>query len=172
MWDTKISAIAWVSVWMFFFAISPLSAWSAPREITFFPDSAQVVEVTKVKLHAEGKDMQKAIFVLPAQADPDSLVTRLPDGSKMKIEDQMWHQTDRQDDLKISDLRKQIDKLKMDRKSLQSTINALDVQIQFWQLQTKAKMKTVADAYNMSSAIGKNIKKAYLDKYGQEPELV
>jgi uncharacterized protein (TIGR02231 family) len=171
MRDTNIWTIVWVWLWTFLFLISPLSAWSAPREITFFPDSSQVVEVTKVKLQAEGKDIQKAIFVLPAQADPDSLVTRLPDSSKIKIEDQTWQQIYRQDDSKISDLRKQIDKLKMEKKSLQSAINALDVQIQFWQLQTKAKMKTVADANNMSSAIGKNIRKAYQDKYGQEPEL-
>lgn len=151
--------------------LHPVSVWSTPREVTFFPDSAYVHEVTKVILQAENKDLRKAVVILPGQADQDSLVASLVHASKMKIEDITWRQVVRQDDAKISHLRKQLEKLKDERKSLQSAIRALDTQVQFWQLQTKAKMKTVADAYNMSAAIGKNVKKSYHDKLSQESEL-
>ena len=87
----------------------PVNSWSLPREVTLFPDSAQIVEITKVKLQPDGKDLRKAIFFLPAQADPDTLVARLQNTSKMKIEDQSWRQIVRQDDAKISELKKQIE---------------------------------------------------------------
>ena len=161
----SISAITLV---IFFF---PVCAWSAPREVTFFLDSAYVQEVTKVKLQTENKDLRKAIITLPGQADPDSLVAGLVHNSKMKIEDMTWRQVVRQDDAKIANIRKQLDTQKDEKKILQSSIRALDTQVQFWQLQTKAKVKTVADASNLSAAIGKNIKKSYQDKLSQESEL-
>lgn len=161
----------WVSVFALFICLYPANSWSTPREITFFPESAQVLEVAKVKLQTEGKDIKKAVFILPGQADPNSLVTRLPHDSKMRIDDQAWRQVIRQDDIKISNLRKQLEQHKTERKKLQALIRSLDAQIQFWQLQTKAKVKTIADAHNMAAAIGKNIKKAYQDKLSQESEL-
>jgi uncharacterized protein (TIGR02231 family) len=170
--DMKIFTKKWISaITIFIFLIYPACLWSAPREVTFFPDSAQVFEVVKVKVQAESKDSRKAILILPGQADPDSLVIRLSKDSKMKIDDIAWRQSVRQDDEKIADVRKQLDKLKDERKRLQSTIRALDTQIQFWQLQTKAKVKTIADAHNMSAAIGKNIQKSYQEKLSKESEL-
>jgi uncharacterized protein (TIGR02231 family) len=147
------------------------TALSAPREVTLFPDSAQVMETTKVKLQTEGKYLKKAVFVLPAQADPDSLVTQVPEGLKLKIEDQTWRQIVRQDDGEILKLRKQVEKVRNDRRSLQAAIQSLNTQIQFWQLQTKAKMKTLNDTHNMSAAIGRNMKKTYEDKLNRELEL-
>jgi len=171
--DANISAKKWISaiVIVIFIFLCPACLWSAPREVTFFPDSAQVLEVTKVKVQTESKDSWKAVLILPGQADPDSLVIRLSKDTKTKIEDIAWRQIVRQDDEKITDIRKQLDRLKDERKRLQSTIRALDIQIQFWQLQTKAKVKTIADAHNMSAAIGKNIQKFYQDKLSKESEL-
>jgi uncharacterized protein (TIGR02231 family) len=171
MLDMKIFTKKWISAIIIFIFLYPACLWSAPREVTFFPDSAQVLEVVKVKVQAESRDSRKAILVLPGQADPDSLVSRLSKDSKMKIDDIAWRQIGRQDDEKIADIRKQLDKLKDERKRLQSTIRALDTQIQFWQLQTKAKVKTIADAHNMSAAIGKNIQKSYQEKLSKESEL-
>jgi uncharacterized protein (TIGR02231 family) len=151
--------------------LSPAHAWSAPNEVTFFPDSAYVQEVAKVTLHAEDEGLRKAIIILPGQADPDSLTVNVRQDSKMRIEDMAWRQIIRQDDARIATFRTQLDNLKDERKSLQSSIRALDIQVQFWQLQTKAKVKTVADAHNMSAAIGKNVKKSYQDKLTQEGEL-
>ncbi len=109
--------------------------------------------------------------MLPGQADPDSLVVRIANDSKAKIDDINWRQVSRQNDEKIAILMRQLEKLKETRKNLQATVRGLDTQIQFWQLQTKAKLKTMADVYNMSAAIGKNIQKAYQDKLSREAEL-
>jgi hypothetical protein len=52
-----------------------------------------------------------------------------------------------------------------------AAILATEAQIQFWQLQTKAKTKTLADARNMAAAIGQNIRKAGQEKIALDESL-
>ena len=148
------------------FFLHPDQGWAVPREVTLLPASAQVVEVAKLKITPAG-NLKKVLFTLPAQADPDSLVTRLNEAGKLRIMDQTWRQIVRQDDEKIRELRKKIQTMKNERNAVQAAIRALETQIQFWQLQTKARVKTIGDAGNYASVIGKNIKKAYQDKLSQ-----
>ena len=171
MTDRKISAKKCMAVIVIYLFCLPATSWSLPREITFFPGSAQVLEVAKVKLLPEGIEQLKTLIILPGQADPDSLVVRIADTAKIRIDDINWRQVSRQNDEKIANLMKQLEKLKEARKNLQATIRGLDTQIQFWQLQTKAKLKTMADVYNMSAAIGKSIQKSHQDKLSKESEL-
>lgn len=114
----KIPAKKWISAVVIFIFFYPAYLWSAHREVTLFPDSAQVIGVTKVKIQAESKDSRKAILILPGQADPNFLVVSLSRDSKIKIEEIAWHQIVQQDDEKIADIRKQLDKLKDERKHL------------------------------------------------------
>lgn len=160
----------WISCLAFSFFLYPGQGGAAPQEVTLFPASAQVVETVRLKIVPEGT-LKKAIFTLPAQADPESLVTCLNPGGKLRIMDQTWRQIVRLDDDRIRDLRKKIETLKGERNNMQAAIRALEAQIQFWQMQTKAKVKTTVDAGNFSTAIGKNVKRAYQDKLAQEPEL-
>jgi uncharacterized protein (TIGR02231 family) len=160
----------WISCLAFSFFLYPGHVGAAPQEVTLFPALAQVVETLRLKIVPEGT-LKKAVFTLPAQADPESLVTRLNPGGKLRIMDQTWRQIVRLDDDRIRDLRKKIETLKGERNNVTAAIRALETQIQFWQMQTKAKVKTTVDAGNFSTAIGKNVKKAYQDKLAQEPEL-
>jgi hypothetical protein len=149
----------------------PVTTRAAPREATIFPDSAQVLEVSKVTLLPEEKDLMKALFILPGKADPHSLVTRLSSESRLKIEDLRYRQTVRRDDLKIGDLQRQTENLREERNSLQATLHSLESQLQFWQLQTKAKVKTIQEAAATAAVIGKNIKKISQEKLSREAEL-
>ena len=72
----KIFTKKWVSVFAFFIFLYPANSWSAPREVTFFPESAQVLEVTKVKLQTEGKDIKRIAVIGP---DADAPVDQLGD---------------------------------------------------------------------------------------------
>ncbi len=154
-----------------FFCLYPLNARAVPKEVIIYPDSAQVVEESKVHLNHVGKDLQTAVFFLPGQADPNSLVTRLLKDTGVRIEDQTWRQVVRYDDEKIKKLRKQAQLLKSERNSIQAAISSLETQVQFWQMQTKSKTKTLSESFNIVSAIGKNIQKAYHDKLSCEQEL-
>ncbi len=170
MRDRKISAKEYLAAILIFIFCLPAASWSLPREVTFFPASAQVIEAAKVKLQPEGTQ-RKALIILPGQADPDSLVVRITNDPKVQIDDINWRQVSRQNDDKIAGLVRQLEKLKETRKNIQATIRSLDAQIQLWQLQTKAKLKTLADVQNMSAAIGRNIQKAYHDRLSKESEL-
>jgi len=163
--------LAWTAAIAVILCLYPFNAGAVPKEVTLFPGSARVLEVTKVRLYPADKDLQGAVFFLPGLADPNSLVTRLAKEGGLRIEDQTWRQVARHDDEKIKKLRKQIQTLKAERNTLQAAIFSLETQIQFWQSQTKAKMKTIPDAFNMVSAIGKNIQKAYQGKLSSEPEI-
>ncbi|HUH66382.1 MAG TPA: mucoidy inhibitor MuiA family protein [Syntrophales bacterium] len=171
MTDSKLSTrgILWVAVVLLF--LYPASSWSLPREVTFFPGSAQVSETAKVKLVPEGTGQKKAIIVLPGQADPYSLIVLPAPATKTRIDDVSPRQVTRQNEERIAALVKQLEKLKESRRALQAGIRALDTQVQFWQLQTKAKLKTMADVYTMSAAISKGVEKAYQDKLTKESDL-
>ncbi|MDD5167589.1 MAG: DUF4140 domain-containing protein, partial [Syntrophales bacterium] len=94
---------------------SPGIVSAAPVEATFFPNSAQVTEVSRVKIQAEGGSLKKAVFNLPGQADPDTLITRITGNSKAIIEDQTWRQVSSQDEAAVRGLKKKIDLLKEER---------------------------------------------------------
>lgn len=138
---------------------------TAVKEVTFFPNAAKVTETTKVHLQCGNNEKCRAILTLPSQTDPESLIVSLPGASRTKIDDIQIKAVTRQDEAKISELRKQIIKVKNNRNDLQAKLQALNVQLQFWQLQTKAKTKTVADADNLSAAIGRNVKRANQEKF-------
>ncbi len=151
--------------------LCPAEMRAAPREATIFPDSAQVIEVSKVPLLRGEGDILQAIFILPGKADPRSLVVRLSPESRMKIDDLRHRQTTRRDDQKTRELQRQTAALREERNSLQAALQALESQLQFWQLQTKAKVKTIQDASAAAAVIGRNIKKTSQEKLAREAEL-
>ncbi|MFA5179747.1 MAG: mucoidy inhibitor MuiA family protein [Syntrophales bacterium] len=156
---------------IFAFFMFPLYLSAAPVEVTFYPQSAQIKEVQKVRLKPINNNLRQAIITIPGQADPDTLATQLTSPASLNIMDQTWTQIIPQDDQGVVALRKKLAELKKEQNRLQAGIRALDTQIQFWQLQTKARVKTIADAGNMSNAIGKNIAKMVQDKLALEPQL-
>lgn len=149
----------------------PLQLFAAPIEVTLYPQSAQVKEVQKVRLKSIDNNLKQATITIPGQADPDTLATQLTSPASLTIIDQTWRQIIPQDDQSIAAMKKKLEELKRENHGLQASIRALDIQIQFWQLQTKARVKTIADAGNMSNAIGKNITKMVQDKLALEPLL-
>jgi uncharacterized protein (TIGR02231 family) len=76
-----------------------------------------------------------------------------------------------QDEIKIADLRKQIAGREEERKEMLAKLQALEVQLQFWQAQTKAKTKTLADTSKLADAIGKNVRRDHQEKLIIETQL-
>ena len=140
------------------------------KEVTLFPNSAKISETAKINPQCD-KGKCISIITLPPQADPESLVVSLPPQSRVKIEDVQVKPIQVQDEARIAELRKQIAGLEGEKKEMQSKLQALDAQLQFWQAQTKAKTKTVADSYKLSDAIGKNVRKSSQEKFAIETQL-
>jgi uncharacterized protein (TIGR02231 family) len=143
--------------------ILPFLSLAAVREVTLFPNSAKIDGSITT-------GSKTTVIVLPPQADPASLVISLPSAGKIKVEDIQIKPVKRADENKIAHLRAQIKKLQSDKKELLSRVLALDTQIQFWQAQTKAKTKNVADADQLAAAIGKNIRKLSSEKNNIESD--
>jgi uncharacterized protein (TIGR02231 family) len=156
---------------IFALCLTPFNLFAAPVEVTFYPQSAKIKEVQKIRLKTVNGNLRQAVITIPGQADPDTLSTQITNPATLTIMDQTWRQIIPQDDQSILDMRKRLAELKKEQNGLQADIRALDIQIQFWQLQTKARVKTIADAGTMSSAIGKNTKKMIQDKLTLEPLL-
>lgn len=147
----------------------PVCTLAAVKEVTLFPHSAKISEITKV--HPQCSGTCKAAITLPPQADPESLVVSLATHSLVKIEDLQAKPIKVQDEARIAELRKQIAGAEGEKKDTQAKLQALETQLQFWQAQTKAKTKTVADAYKLADAIGKNVQKSSQDKFAAETRL-
>jgi len=147
----------------------PVCSTAAVKEVTLFPNSAKISEITKI--HPQCSDKCRAVITLPPQADPESLVVSLPPLSRVKIEDLQAKPIQVQDEARIAELRKQIAGAEGEKKETQAKLEALEAQLLFWQAQTKAKTKTVADAYKLADAIGRNVHKANQEKFAAETQL-
>lgn len=152
-----------------FILLLPVCSIAAVKEVTLFPDSAKISEITKI--HPQCSDKCRAVITLPPQADPESLVVSLPLQSRVKIDDLQAKAIKVQDEAKIAELRKQIAGAEGEKKETQAKLDALEAQLLFWQAQTKAKTKTVADSYKLADAIGRNVHKANQEKFADETQL-
>jgi uncharacterized protein (TIGR02231 family) len=148
----------------------PVGSMATVKEVTLFPNSAKISEIAKINPQCD-KGKCISIITLPPQADPESLVVSLPAQSHVKIEDVQIKPVPVQDETKIADLRKQIVGLEASKKEMQAKLQALEVQLQFWQAQTKAKTKTLADTNKLADAIGKNVRKSSQEKFANETQL-
>ncbi len=149
----------------------PLLSSAAIRDVTLFPQSAKINEVVKIPAATVAAQKHQVIIVLPPQADPESLSITPPAGGKIRVDDISIKPSHRPDETRIAQLRAQIKKLQHDKKEMQARGYALDTQIMFWQAQTKAKTKTVAEADNYAAAIGRNIRKIYSEKNAIEIDM-
>jgi uncharacterized protein (TIGR02231 family) len=144
------------------FLMFPACSMATVKEVTLFPNSAKISATAKINPQCSVKC--KTVITLPPKADPESLVVSLPLQSRVKIEDVQVKPAPVQDETKIAELRKQIGGLENEKKENQSKLQALEAQLQFWQAQTKAKTKTVADSYKLADAIGKNVRRDHQEK--------
>lgn len=147
----------------------PVCSLAAVKEVTLFPNSAKISEITKV--HPQCSGTCKAVITLPPQADPESLVVSPAPLSRVTIEDLQAKPVKAQDEARIANLRKQFAAAEGEKKETQARLKALETQLQFWQAQTKAKTKTVADSYKLADAIGKNVQKSSQEKFAAETRL-
>lgn len=151
--------------------IMPRVSSATVKEVTLFPNSAKVEETIKVSPQFLNANKNQVIIVLPPQTDPESLIVSPPPANRMRIDDIQIKPVTRVDENRIAQLRSQLKKSLNEKKEMQARSQALDVQLQFWQAQTKAKTKTVAQADTLASAIGRNSRKIYSEKNAIETEL-
>ncbi len=149
----------------------PSPLFAVPIEATLYPESARITEAITARLQPADAGRLSAVFSLPGVADPATLtIGCLPAGS-CRIEDYRVKRVETPLGLKEAEIEMKAAKARDEAARIRAAILAAETQIQFWQLQTKAKTKTLADARNMAAAIGQNIRKAGQEKIALEVGL-
>ena len=149
----------------------PAALWAAPREVILYPQSAKIVDVTRVTLQPFGSDNYKAVVHLPGQAQPETLTASLPRNTALAIDDQSWKAIQHQDEAKLAELRLRLQALKAERIGIVAGIQSYDAQIKYWQEPAKSRAKTPEETGAMAELLTRNIKQAFQDKLSLEPEL-
>ncbi len=149
----------------------PSALFAVPIEVTLYPESARIAEAIKARLQPADAGRLSTVFSLPGALDPSTLtIGCLPAGS-CRVEDYRVKKVETPLGLKESEIEKKAAKARDEAARIRTAILAAETQIQFWQLQTKAKTKTLADARNMAAAIGQNIRKTGREKIALEEGL-
>lgn len=151
--------------------ITPSLSPATVNEVTLFPNSASVEESIKINPLQAGSGKNQVLIILPAQADPESLTVSVPSAKQLRVDDIQIKSVPRIDENRIAQLRGQLKKARNEKKEMLAKGQALDIQLQFWQAQTKAKTKTLAEADALASAIGRNSRKILAEKNAIDSDL-
>ncbi len=153
---------------LFVFPLSP--SFSAPVEVTFYPQGVWIREQTQVPVE-KAKEGEKVRLKLPPQADPQSLHLELSNPRGGRIVDFTWREGGLSPDERELGLRQRGEELKKQKANLTAQLRAVEGQLLFWQTQAKGKAKNMTDAANIAFIIGKNVKKLSGEKLALEAEL-
>jgi uncharacterized protein (TIGR02231 family) len=137
--------------------LCPVWAWAAPTQVTLFPSSAQVEELTAVTPKPGEAGLSSCTLILPGQADPASLrFGRL--GDKATIADLSWKAQREENQSAIEPLNRRLTDLKTQRGAALSELEGVRGRMAFWKAQTLPGEKTVAAMRELAEAMGKALR--------------
>lgn len=135
----------------------PLWAWAAPTQVTLFPGSAQVEEVSAVTVESGEAGLSSCTLVLPSQADPASLrFGKLAE--KGTIADLAWKTRQEKNQSALEPLNRRLAELKTERDAVLSELEGVRGRIAFWKAQTKPGEQTVAALRELAEEMGKALR--------------
>ncbi len=167
----KCSLVLALAVIFLDWSVMPGVSGAVVKEVTLFPHSASIEESAKISALPADPGKNQVIISLPPQTDPESLAVSASGTNRLRIEDIQVKQVQRIDENRISQLRGQLKKARNEKREMHARSQALDIQLQFWQAQTKAKTKTIAEADALASAIGRNSRKILAEKNSIDTDL-
>jgi len=136
----------------------PLCAWAAPAQVTLFPDSAQVEEVSAVKAGPAEGGLWSCTLTLPGQADPASLrFSRLPDAGS--IADMTWKSRQETDQAALAPLNARLAGLRRDQDAAQAELEGVRGKLAFWRAQTQPSQQTVAALRELAAELGETLRR-------------
>lgn len=135
----------------------PCLAWAAPTQVTLFPDSAQIEELSPITPEAGEAGLWACTLTLPGQADPASLrFGRLPGGGA--ISDLSWKTRREENHSAIEPLTRRLDDLKAERGGVLAELEGVRGRMAFWKAQTLPAEKSVASLRELAGEMGKALR--------------
>lgn len=140
----------------FIFAIllllAPSALLASPVQVTLFPDSARVEEVTAVAAEQAGEGFTSARLTLPGQADPSTLSFAGLSGAV--IADLSWTQRQERDQTALATLNARLKELVAQRDSLLAEQESIQGRMDFWKAQTKPAELNLATMRELAAELG------------------
>jgi uncharacterized protein (TIGR02231 family) len=135
----------------------PCLVWAAPTQVTLFPDSAQVEELSAVTAETGEAGLWACTLTLPGQADPASLrFARLPGSGT--IADLSWKTRREENHSAIEPLTRRLEGLKAERSDVLSELEGVRGRMAFWKAQTLPAEKSVAALRELAGEMGKALR--------------
>ncbi len=134
----------------------PLNLWAAPRQVTLFPASAQVEDVSPVTVDAKA-DAQSCVLILPGQADPTTLrFGSLPASSS--ITDVSWSSRRETNQAALAPLNARFKELSATRDAVAAELEAVRGRLAFWKAQTNPVEQSVAALRELAAELGSAVR--------------
>ncbi len=148
----------------------PLTAWSAPVQVTLFPASAQVEEISAVTAEPGEAGLSSCALTLPGQADPASLrFGRLPD--KGAIADVTWKTREESNQAALAPLNERLAALRAERGTVLADLEGVRGRMAFWKAQTQPSQQTVAALRELAAELGETMRRETEKSQALEEQL-
>ena len=122
--------------------LCPAALWAAPVQVTLFPDSAQVKEVTSIAAERTDDGFSSALLILPGQADPATLSFAGLSGAA--IADLTWTRRQERNQAALTELNARLAELQAKRNTLLADQESIQGRMNFWKAQAKPAEQTPA----------------------------
>lgn len=126
----------------FILVLMPVTLWAAPTQVTLFPNSAQVLEVSAITAEKSPDGFSVARLTLPGQADPATLSFAKLSGAV--IADLTWTQRQEKNQAALTELNARLAELKAKRDALLADQESIQGRMNFWKAQTKPAEQSLA----------------------------
>lgn len=135
------------------FLLLPTAAWCAPHEVTLFPQTALVQELTKVTLQQAGAGFSSCDIALSGQADPATLrFGALPD--KLMLADTTWTSGQTPDLAALEPLNVRLKELQDNRLQISAELEGTQGRIAFWKAQSSPQQQNIEALKALAAELG------------------
>lgn len=135
----------------------PALALAAPTQVTLFPASAQVEEMSALSCAPADGGLSSCTLTLPGQADPTTLrFGKLPGDAS--IADLTWKTRHDPDQAALAPLLARRDELKAQRDAAVAELEGVRGRLAFWKAQTEPSQQTVAALREMAAELDANVR--------------
>lgn len=143
-------------VFVLLLMLCPASLWAAPVQVTLFPDSAQVKEVTAIAAERTDDGFSSARLTLPGQADPATLSFAGLSGAA--IADLTWTRRQERNQAALTELNARLTELQAGRNALLADQESIQGRMNFWKAQARPTEQTPAAMRELAAELGKALR--------------
>jgi len=135
----------------------PVWAMAAPVQVTLFPTSGMVAEISAVTCEAAGDGLWSCTLTLPGQADPASLrFGRIPGNTS--VTDLSWTNRRDPDQAVLKPLLARLAELRAERDTNSAELEGVRARMAFWKAQTRPESQSLGAMRELADEMDKSLR--------------